>query len=61
MLKNDWNFVTGIAPYEPPPGAPFKVDIHGFWLVPDPLSPSGHRAVPIPDEQFSAYLLSLED
>lgn len=49
-----------IAEYVPE-GPPVTLDLHGFWLVPDPSRPSGHRSVPIPHEQFMAYLDSLDD
>lgn len=49
-----------IANYEPV-DPDFRLDITGYWLIPDPASPTGKRVEPIPHDMFMSYLDTLED
>lgn len=49
-----------IPDYEPTdPG--FRLDIAGFWIIPDANSKTGKRVEPIPNDVFMSYLDSLSD
>lgn len=39
----------------------FRLDIAGYWLIPDTASPTGKRVEPIPHDVFMAYLDTLSD
>lgn len=49
-----------IPQYEPT-DPDFRLDIAGYWLIPDPTAPTGKRVEPIPHDVFMAHLDTLPD